>query len=470
MSPDTEKQIEPHTSPSALVIGAGIAGLTAGWRLMQSGWHVRILESGIRPGGAMVTEREGEYLIEHGPNTALESDPRIGELIHELGLADEKRIPELASKKRFILKQGRPQPLPMSPQAFFGSGFFSWKAKLSLLGEPFRKPGIEDHEESLSEFVLRRLGREFLDYAINPFVAGVYAGAPDRLGVEQAFPKLHALEKNYGSLIRGQVLGARQRKREGRVSKQRAPMFSFRQGLGSLPERFQELLGDSLVLQTRAKKLSLEEGLWAIETECQGQPKNFEADRVIYAGTAHQLPEISIEGVSSSELQSFGNIYHPPVSSLSLAFPRNRVEHPLDGFGLLVPEVEKRKILGALFMSTLFPERCPKDQVLFTVFIGGTRQPHYASLSREELLPMVLEELKPMLGISSEPTHVFHRFWEKAIPQYEVGYGSVRNRLDDLETSHPGLHFCGNYRGGISVADTILHALKLTDLLLDHKD
>ena len=198
---------------------------------------------------------------------ALESDPRITQLISSLGLQEEKRIPEQTSKKRFILKQGLPQPLPMSPQAFFGSGFFSWKAKLSLIGEPFRQAGNPDHEESLSEFVLRRLGREFLDYAINPFVAGVYAGAPEKLGVQQAFPKLHELEQRYGSLIRGQILGARERKKEGRVSKQKAPMFSFRQGLGTLPERFQELLGDSILLRTRALRISKDSGRWLIDAE-----------------------------------------------------------------------------------------------------------------------------------------------------------------------------------------------------------
>ena len=463
------RSIEPETeslqTPSAVVIGGGIAGLTAGWSLSQAGWDVRVLESGNRVGGAMQTEREGGYLIEHGPNTALESDPRITQLISSLGLQEEKRIPEQASKKRFILKQGMPQPLPMSPQAFFGSGFFSWKAKLSLFGEPFRPAGNPDHEESLSEFVLRRLGREFLDYAINPFVAGVYAGAPEKLGVQQAFPKLHELEQRYGSLIRGQILGARERKKEGRVSKQRAPMFSFRQGLGTLPERFQELLGDSILLRTRALRISKDSGRWLVDAEQEGQRVIFSADHVIYSGTAHQLPEISIEEVATSELETFRTIYHPPVSSLSLAFPRNRVEHPLDGFGLLVPEAEKRKILGALFISTLFPERCPGDQVLLTVFIGGTRQPEHASLPKQELQELVLKELKSMLGTNAEPVHVFHRFWEKAIPQYEVGYGKIRSKLDALETSHPGLHFTGNYRGGISVADTILHALKLTDLL-----
>ncbi|MDP6766856.1 MAG: protoporphyrinogen oxidase, partial [SAR324 cluster bacterium] len=307
--------------------------------------------------------------------------------------------------------------------------------------------------------------REFLDYAINPFVAGVYAGAPEKLGVQQAFPKLHELEQRYGSLIRGQVLGARERKKEGRVSKQRAPMFSFRQGLGTLPERYLELLGDSILFRTRALRIRKDSGRWLVDAEEEGQRKNFHADHVIYAGTAHQLPGISIEEVPTSDLETFSTIYHPPVSSLSLAFPRNRIEHPLDGFGLLVPEAEKRKILGALFISTLFPERCPGDQVLLTVFIGGTRQPEYASLPKQELQELVLKELKSMLGTNAEPVHVFHRFWEKAIPQYEVGYGKIRSKLDALEASLPGLHFTGNYRGGISVADTILHALKLTDLL-----
>ena len=183
MKPFPEKSGKKGKVSSALVIGGGIAGLTMAWKLSEGGVEVRLLESGLRAGGAIETQRERGYIAEHGPNTILETDPGIAKLISSLGLDGEKRYAEQSARKRFVVKHGIPRPLPMSPQAFLTSDYFSWKAKLSLLGEPFRRRHQGENDESLADFVLRRLGQEFLDYAVNPFVAGVYAGVPNYVDV-----------------------------------------------------------------------------------------------------------------------------------------------------------------------------------------------------------------------------------------------------------------------------------------------
>ncbi len=198
---------------SVAIIGGGITGLTAAFNLQQRGIPVTLYEGGGHVGGVIRTVQENGYLAECGPNTILETSPLIGELIRDTGLESRQLYSDPAADKRYLVRDKQLVNLPSSPLAFFATRLFSWRAKAGLLIEPFRRRAAADLEESLAEFVLRRLGREFLDYAINPFVAGVYAGDPERLSVKHAFAKLHALEQRYGSLIKGQIFGARERKR-----------------------------------------------------------------------------------------------------------------------------------------------------------------------------------------------------------------------------------------------------------------
>ena len=158
---------------------------------------------------------------------------------------------------------------------------------------------------------------------------------------------------------------------------------------------------------------------------------------------------------------------YPPVTVLGLGFPAEAIGHPLDGFGVLVPEVEQRQILGALFSSTLFPGCAPEGRVLLTVFVGGTRQPELALIPTEDLLPRVMADLHGLLGVDGEPVMVHRRVWPHAIPQYNIGYGKVKAHLDALEAAHPGLYFAGNYRSGISVPDTIKSSLALAPRVHD---
>src|SRR6185295_2615181 len=202
---------------SVAIIGAGITGLTAAWKLQQQGIAVTVYEAGDRAGGVIQSVRQHGYLAESGPNTILETAPEIPALIRDLGLEPRRTYASAAAEKRYLVRDRKLIALPGSPLGFFRTSLFSADAKLRLLREPFIAPAPASREENLAEFVQRRLGREFLGYAINPFVAGVYAGDPHHLSVKHAFPRLYNLEQRYGSLIKGQVLGARERKRRAEV-------------------------------------------------------------------------------------------------------------------------------------------------------------------------------------------------------------------------------------------------------------
>ncbi|NQT62477.1 MAG: protoporphyrinogen oxidase [Candidatus Marinimicrobia bacterium] len=455
-------------SKRVTVIGAGIAGLTTAFRLMQAGFKVSVFEASQHVGGAIRTASHDGFKAELGPNTVLETCPQIGELIEAAGLEDQRIYANEAGQKRFIVKGKKPIALPSSPPAFFMTPLFSVFAKLRLFKEPFIPSWDNSYEESLAEFVVRRLGQEFLDYAINPFVAGVYAGDPKDLSVQHGFAKLYALEQKYGGLIKGQIKGAKERKQRAEESKQSAKMISFKEGLSTLPETLAKLLGSGLSLGRKVTSLIQEKDQWSVQSILEdGTEQSTSADHVIYAGPIYALKEITLDGQLQQEFSELSEIKHPPVTTLTLGFKREQVAHALDGFGMLIPEVEGLNILGALFTSTLFPDRAPEGHVTITAFIGGTRQPEIALLEDSKLLEVVLTDLDTLLGVKGKPVFYLMKKWDNAIPQYNVGYGKYKMILSSLEQSYPGLHFTGNYCSGISVSDTIKHASELADLLVE---
>ncbi|MDF7800204.1 protoporphyrinogen oxidase [Pontiellaceae bacterium B1224] len=440
------------------IIGAGITGLTAAFELKQQGIDCTVFEASERVGGCIKTVKEDGFLVECGPNSILDTHPNLGKLIARLGLEGNKLPAKPAAQNRFIVRDGKPIALPASPGAFFSSKAFSTKAKLGLLKEPFIK-SKSNEQESLADFVVRRLGQEFLDYAINPFVSGVYAGDPAKLSTRYAFPKLYELEQEYGSLIKGAIKGSKARKKRAETASKDARMFTFDDGMEVLPNQLAAKLGDAIQLNTPVEGIQmLDEGVWMVNRQ--------EFSDVILALPTHLMPELN----TPFDLDLFAEIYYPPVASVSLGFGKNDFAHPLDGFGMLIPKIEKRFSLGALFPSSIFAERAPGGMTLLTVFVGGSQSPERALMNEDELLLKVLTDLRELLGLDAEPDFKHISIWPKAIPQYVVGYERFLNQMKDIETNYKGIHFAGHYRDGISVSNSILSGITIAETIFNHQD
>jgi len=447
--------------PSVAVIGAGITGLTASFRLQRAGIPVVLHEASDRAGGAIRSVRQEGYLAEEGPNTILETSPLIAELVREAGLEGRVLRPDPNSEARFLVRGGRPVALPSSPFGFLTTPLFTPLAKLAILREPFLPRRTDSTEESVAQFVTRRLGREFLDRAVDAMVAGIYAGDPEKLSVTQAFPKLAALEERYGSLLRGQILGARDRRKSGEVAKDRAPKLSFDEGLEVLPSTLTANLGEALRLKSRVASVTRSDTDWILKTE-EGREEHHAA--IIHAGTAHGLAALRlVERESPVDLSGFSEIRHPPVASVVLGFRREDVAFPCQGFGVLVPGIEKFRILGTIFSSSLFPNRAPGGHLTLTTYVGGERHPELALLPEEELVEIVCKDLERLLGVRGKPIFRHITLWRKAIPQYNLGFGRQREAMTKLEERMPRLYLAGHYRDGISLADSIVSGWKIAE-------
>ena len=385
---------------------------------------------------------------ELGPTTLRGKSDELNRLIAEIGLEEEIVETDPSARHRFVLRDGRPVEVPSSPRGAIETGLFSLRGKLRALGERFVGRSAGDSDESVADFFRRRFGREVLDYGVDPFVAGIYAGDPSRLSLKHTFPMLHDMEREYGSILRGGL--ARMRASRGKSSGGGRRPFSFRSGLSRLPERLAELCGAAVHLETAVMAIERVEGGWSILTR-RGR---ISADRIVLATGAEMAADL-VRPLDPAGADLLDMIESSPVAVQLLLYDPSAFPARPEGFGMLVPSVEGREILGVIYTSSIYPDRVPSDRVLLSVFLGGARHPELTGRSHDTIRRVASDEIASIYGATADPIDGVTQIWRPGIPQYTVGYDRILDGITALEERHPGLRLIGSYRGGVSVPDCV---------------
>lgn len=450
-----------------IVIGGGISGLTTAFWLKQNGMDVKLFEKNNYVGGSIKTEVIDGFMVEHGPSSTLETTPLIDKLLGELGIEGEKLYATDEAKKRYILRSGKLYALPMNPFSFLFTGLFSPSAKLRLLKEPFINSKSTE-TETIAEFTKRRLGNEFLDYAINPFIAGVFAGDPKSINVKTAFPKLYELEHDYGSLIKGAIRSSRKRKKSEEKSKQSARTISFKKGMQTLVDSIYDSIKNNIITGVEFIDLKkAEQNKYDIVYHVNGQNVKDTSEAIVISTQAHVTTNF-IKNFDKTLADEIGGVYYPPVNVIFTGFKKSNVKFNLDGFGYLIPEKENKRIIGTLWNSVIFPGRAPEGYYALTSFIGGSRHPQLTQKDDEENLNITLSELDSIMGINGKPEIVKIIRWNKAIPQYNNYYAELTNKVGKFMDCNKGLYICNNFYKGISVSDCIKNADATVNSILSY--
>lgn len=439
------------------VLGGGIAGLAAAWKLLQLGHTPAVFEAADVPGGKIRSKEVDGYLLELGPHAILPAYKALYNALADLGLTGSFLPANPEGKNRFICLNGQPEPLPMGPGALIKTPLLSGRAKWRLLKEPFIAKKEDD--ESVTDFFTRRLGPEVVTRLIDPFISGVYAGDPAQLSIAAAFPLLKELEREAGSIFRGGIARLKKTRKEASKStlrnKPKRDMYAFRKGLQEMPLALVKALGDTVRLGTPIVELSPAGDRWRVNGET-------------FEGVVSTIP-VPDWAALGEDVYPQVNLDYVTVAVAHLSYPKEAVKSRTDGFGMLIPAVEKRRILGLLFDSSLFPGRAPEGEHLFTIFLGGQRNRWIKKESPESLLSIAHAETTDLMGIGShvKPALSHLHIWEHAIPQYGFQYADFLRQLQDFEASHPNWAFAGSYRQGISVGHSFESGLDAAQRLAD---
>ncbi len=447
-------------SKSVCVIGGGISGLYVAYGLKFVGVDVTLFEKDSAVGGNIKTEFCDGFLIERGPNTTLASRELL-DLINDLGISDQVAPPNPNAKRRYILRGGKLIALPSKIIGLIGNKAFSAKAKLRLLKEPFIRTRSTENE-SVSAFFERRLGKEIVDYVVDPFISGIYAGDPQKLSIRHAFPRLFELERDFGSLLKGAIF--RRKDKASKLPKDTPRSITFKKGMQTLTDALSNNLKENIRLGTSVTKIT-KVGSQKFRIQTGAGEDTY--DTVVVCTPAHSSAGM-IENFDSVLAKELRSIHYPPIAVVFTAFKHENVRTDPNGFGFLVPGIERRQILGSLWTSSVFENRAPKGYHLFTTFIGGSRNADIARKSDDRLIQIALDELDSILGIEGSPEFAIVKKWEKAIPQYNIGYEILVEAIEAFKSNNPGVFFCSNFYKGISVGDCIKNSVATTQEVLDH--
>jgi oxygen-dependent protoporphyrinogen oxidase len=448
------------------IVGAGISGLATGQAILAKdpNSEVVVFEAGTHTGGKVMSEITPQgYLCEWGVNAFLDKSPRTLELCKEIGLTP---VPgDIAAKKRYVFSEGELHQLPEKPPQFMTSRLLSVPGRLRVIAEVFTRK-TDKTDETLEEFGARHLGREAFEKLIDPMASGVFAGDARNMSLKSCFPRIHEVEAEYGSLIRGLIKLQKEARRAG---KKDTPgpgpggnLTSFNAGMSVLTDALTVGLGSRVRVNTAVHSISRSGGQYTLHM-ANGSSEDF--DTVILATPAYAQARI-LKELAPDIAELVDEIQYPSLSVVCLGYSQDEAADCMDGFGFLVPSRENRGILGTVVDSNVFPGRAPEGSMLFRTMVGGARVPQLADLPDEQLLDRVRADLRDIMGLSAEPEFVKIYRHQKAIPQYLVGHA---DRLAAIETElerFPGLVMTGNAFRGVSLNDCVLNASKIAQRIV----
>ena len=451
-----------------IVIGGGISGLAAAHRLTElsrtgsTAYRVTLLEASDRLGGVIATEHADNLLLELGPDSYTTDKPAALRLCERLGLADRLIAPQQGGLKLYTVHRGALEPLPegfllMAPTrvgSVLQSPVFSWSGKLRMALEPLIPRRSHDGDESLASFVRRRLGREVLERVAQPLIGGIYASDPEALSLDATMPRFPEMERSHGSVIVGSRQAQKRRAQAAGETGARWSLFvSIDGGMEVLVRRIEETLGTGVIhLGEAVQELSwnADDRRWRVDTGRAG----LEADAVICTlpAFAAACTLTTLDSELAGELEA---IPFSSTATVNLAYRRNDIAHPLDGYGFVVPHVEHRKIMACTFSSVKYAGRAPEDAALLRCFVGGALQPDLLNQPDQFLEAQVREDLEALLGIAGTPTLCRTTRYPDCMPQYNVGHLDRVERIEARLKRFPTLALAGKSYRGVGIADCI---------------
>ena len=432
----------------AIILGGGIAGLTAAYRLKQKGYSVLLLEKGNRWGGCIQSVRQNDALLEKGPNSFLGSHETILQTAKELGLQEQLIEASPAAKNRYIYSKGRLHPFPKSPAGFLKTPLLNPFGKIRLLLEPWVSRTVSG-EESVAAFVTRRLGRQALNL-VEPMINGIYAGDARCLSLQAIAPTLAKWEKEYGSLFKAL--------RQSRLLSQGNKIYSFKNGLQTLADGLHQQVADDSFLGCQDIRISKTGDGWCIKWKRGASPYEAHARHLILGVPAQEAASLLLP-IDAKLSNILNEIFYAPLAVVHLLAKRSTLHRPLDGFGFLAGADERSPLLGCLWSSATFENRCNDDSsVLLTCFVGGAKNPNILEFGSDQIFDMVLKELRQVFGAGRAVEEIATTCYAKGLPQYTLGH---RERVGEIQThlrNLKGLYAVGNYLDGISVNDVMTNA------------
>ena len=448
------------------IVGAGISGLATAQAILtrKPNAEITIFEAGQRIGGKVWTESSADgYLCEGGVNGFLDKIPRTLELCQEAGVSPVRA--DASAQKRYVFSRGELHKLPEKPPEFLKSRLLSVPGRLRVIYETIAG-GTDNPDETLGQFATRRLGKEAFERLIDPMASGVFAGDASKLSLKSCFPRIHEIEMEYGSLIRGLIKLQMKAKREG---KKKTPgpgpggtLTSFANGMSALTDSLAEQLGSRIRVSTAVQDISRNGKRYQLQHE---NNEVEESDVLILAAPAHAQAHM-LQAMDPDLAGLLGEIPYPALSVCCLGYRKSQIGQVPDGFGFLIPSKEQRAILGTIVDSNVFPGRAPEGSILLRSMVGGARTPELALLPDEQLISKVRSDLQDILGLKAEPDFIRIFRHTRAIPQYLVGHAARLKTIDEKLQKHPGLVLTGNAFKGVSLNDCVVNAWKTAQLLV----